>query len=362
MNDDLYDLSPEYQQRVTAGRISRRPACLRDRLNPLEAFDEIEFFSRFRVNKQGFMSIFDIAKHSLPAHTKKTNSPLSPIQQLSVTLRFLATGDFQISCGDFQGISQSSACRAVHRTTKALASLSKDVIVFPDNNTETNQYFLEYCGIPAISGIIDGSQIPIKSPGGPDAELYRCRKGFFSFNVQFVCDHKLKIMNVVSGWPGSTHDSRIWNNCQLKIEFATKAKQGLLLGDSGYPLEPFLMIPFPYPPNSRGKGRFNRALCKARSAIERCIGVLKRRWACLSRQLKCSNTRVPTIVVACSVLHNLCIDFKQPMIEDGQTDAEDIDEESQATVDPDTEYRPGDDFIFEGEEVRSMLAERFEPV
>ena len=106
----------------------------------------------------------------------------------------------------------------VHRVTNAIATLSSQEIVFPDDTSETNKWFLEYCGLPAISGVVDGSHIPIQSPGGTDAELFRCRKTFFSFNTQFVCDERLRIIDVVSGWPGSTHDSRIWNNSKPSLE------------------------------------------------------------------------------------------------------------------------------------------------
>ena len=75
--------------------------------------------------------------------------------------------------------------------------------------TDTQSHFLDYCGLPSINGIIDGTQIPIASPGRSNAELLRCRKGFFSFNVQVVCNEDLQILDIVTGWPGSTHDSRV---------------------------------------------------------------------------------------------------------------------------------------------------------
>lgn len=341
----------------------RRHAVLRDRLNPLEAFDDVDFFARFRVNKNGFNSILGHLSDDLPQFSKNTNNPLNPVQQLSVALRFYATGDFQISCGDFQGIDQSTVSRIVHRVTEKIASLSNQVIVFPEDCSDINQYFLDYCGLPGITGLIDGSQIPIQSPGGIDSELFRCRKGFFSFNVQLVCDHRLKIMDLVTGWPGSTHDSRVWNNSRLCAEFSAGIRHGILLGDSGYPLEPFLLTPYPHPPNSRARGRFNRALCKARCGVERCIGLLKRRWPCLSRKLRCAHTKVPAIIVACCVLHNLCIEFKQPteFLDEGESQSDSIEEETALVSDPDTEYyRPGSNFLYRGEEIRYMLTQRFD--
>lgn len=362
MADDFYDLLDlQEQYYILTNRIARRPGLLRDRLNPLESFDEVDFFHRFRVTKEGFARILDKVDDLLPIHKKKTNSPLNHTQQLSVTLRYFATGDFQISCGDFQGISQPTVCRVVHQVTAAIASMSREIIKFPDDSSKTNNSFMEYCGLPGISGIIDGSHIPIRSPGGNDAELFRNRKGFFSYNAKFVCDYKLMILDVVSGWPGSTHDSRVFNNSRLCYDFCNGTRQGILLGDSAYPLTPYLIIPYPHPPNSRPKGLFNRALCRGRGSIERCIGVLKRRWACLSRQLNCKYTRVPSIIVACSVLHNLCIIFNQPLIEGSDESTVDQDQDAHSDDLPDeVEYRPGEYFVFGGDEVRDMLSERFE--
>lgn len=55
--------------------------------------------------------------------------------------------------------------------------------------------------------------------GGDDPEVFRNRKGYFSINTQIVTDANLKISNIVARWPGSAHDSTIFNNCRLKEEF-----------------------------------------------------------------------------------------------------------------------------------------------
>jgi nuclease HARBI1 len=40
--------------------------------------------------------------------------------------------------------------------------------------------------MPGIGGCIDCTHIKIQNPGGPDGEVFRNRKGYFSLNVQ-VC-------------------------------------------------------------------------------------------------------------------------------------------------------------------------------
>ena len=41
------------------------------------------------------------------------------------------------------------------------------------------------------------------------------RKPFYSINVQAVCDSDAFITNIVARWPGSTHDSRIFENSNI---------------------------------------------------------------------------------------------------------------------------------------------------
>jgi hypothetical protein len=48
--------------------------------------------------------------------------------------------------------------------------------------------FFQLSGLPGVIGAIDCTHVPIQSPGGQDAEIYRNRKGYFSINVQLICD------------------------------------------------------------------------------------------------------------------------------------------------------------------------------
>lgn len=83
-----------------------------------------------------------------------------------------------------------------------------------------------------------------------------------------------------------------------------------LLGDSGYPLEPWLLTPFSHPVNGSLESRYNTKFNSARSVVERAIGMLKGRWRCLCKQrmLHYKPTTSSKIINACSVLHNICIE------------------------------------------------------
>ncbi len=72
---------------------------------------------------------------------------------------------------------------------------------------------------------------------------FRNRKGYCSINVQVVCDEKAHITNIVARWPGSTHDSRIFDNSHLCALLEIHAFQGHLVGDNGYPCRAYLLTP-----------------------------------------------------------------------------------------------------------------------
>lgn len=67
--------------------------------------------------------------------------------------------------------------------------------------------------------LLDGTHIKIQSPGGNDAEIYRNRKNYFSLNVQVCGNANLEITNIVARWPGSSHDSTIYNHSSLRRAF-----------------------------------------------------------------------------------------------------------------------------------------------
>ena len=83
----------------------------------------------------------------------------------------------------------------------------------------------------------------------------------------------------------------------------------LTAGDSGYPLEPWLMTPLGTA-TTRQEMAYNSAHCKTRSVVERCFGVLKSRFRCLDKSggtLLYSAEKVCKLVIATAVLHNYCI-------------------------------------------------------
>lgn len=86
-------------------------------------------------------------------------------------------------------------------------------------------------------------------------------------------------------------------------------------GDSGYPLEPWLLTPVPgHPSPASPEGLYNAAHVSMRLVVERSIGVLKSRFRCLQRyrMLQYQPVRAAHIIAACAALHNLCLETSMP--------------------------------------------------
>lgn len=143
-------------------------------------------------------------------------------------------------------------------------------------------------------------------------DLYNKLKNCFSFQI---CDSNLKIIAINARYPGSTHDAAIWqmsNICQhLRNKYFTGNLNEWLLGDSGYPLQPWLLTPIQNAPPGSAEARYVEAHIRTRNIIERLNGVLKSRFRCLckNRALHYSPPKAGKIAYACAALHNMCIDY-----------------------------------------------------
>ncbi|XP_067144810.1 putative nuclease HARBI1 [Centruroides vittatus] len=157
------------------------------------------------------------------------------------------------------------------------------------DHAQLKQQFYEKYSFPGVIGAIDCCHVAIVSPPVEDINypehIYVNRKGYHSLNVQLICDANMYIMNVNARFSGSVHDAFIWKNSNVRKAFQrwhnyNRNAHTWLLGDSGYPLEPWLLTTL-RTTDTRAEVKYNNCLTAARSIIEQCNGLLKNRWRCL---------------------------------------------------------------------------------
>lgn len=110
------------------------------------------------------------------------------------------------------------------------------------------------------------------------------------------------------------------NLCSYIEENHHSLDDGILLGDSGYALRPFMMTPY-INPSTPAQVAYNDAHCKTRVIIEQTFGRWKRRFHVLHSEIRMAPEKVCIIIGACAVLHNIAIFLSEPM-EDGDVGGE----------------------------------------
>ncbi|XP_036340840.1 putative nuclease HARBI1 [Rhagoletis pomonella] len=333
-------LMHEEEQEMVPPKVARRN--LRDQANPLELPDSL-FVKYYRVNKAAFQYLLEVlTTHVLPA---KKQFAVSPIVKLSGVLRFFAEGGYQTGVGKDHDVSvaQSSLSKIL---TEVLEIFEKhlcpkwiQVAKTAEEKRKIAQALYVRHGFPGVMGCIDGTHVRIIAPT-ENKHLYYNRKGNYSLNVMLLCDHELKVRYVDASHPGASHDSFIWNTSDLRAHFEQDYLRGVtnfwLLGDAGYPLEPWLLTPHRVPNEGSTESRFNEVHSKCRNVIERTNGVLKGRWRCLlgARELHYTPKKAAKIVNVCCAIHNICIHYKADFIanyEPTMDDCSDLSEQNALT-------------------------------
>ncbi|MCL4160364.1 UNVERIFIED_CONTAM: hypothetical protein GTU68_027344 [Idotea baltica] len=190
-------------------------------------------------------------------------------------------------------------------------------------------YFQQKYHLPNIIGVVDGTHIEIQAPANNRYEAaYVNRKQYHSLNAQIVCGADYRIIHVDISNVGSAHDASVW--AESDVPRLVQQDHYSLLGDSAYPSRCFLLTPYPtrnFPLNPQQQ-TFQRWLLAARQNVEQTIGILKQRFQVLNRKARYSLDKVPSVVLACCVLHNICRHFSIPLVGppiiDDDNDVDDI--------------------------------------
>ncbi|KAJ8936089.1 hypothetical protein NQ314_012498 [Rhamnusium bicolor] len=305
----------------------------RCRLLPREPFDELQehqFVKLYCLTKEAASNLIDTLQPHMQVPSRL--SDLSRERKVLTALRFFGSGSYQSDIGYHinHAVSQASVSKCIEEVSRALnlPGIFNRYVHLPENNQELTRVrnsFYEKHNFPGVAGCVDCTHIAIYPPhinhDMYNEAIYVNWKGYHSINVQLMCDVNLKTLNVNARFPGSTNDSFIWNNSNALEYMRNIHRNGhtsfYLLGDSGYALRPWMMIPVPDAAPGSPEKRFNERHRSIRSTIGICNGVLKLRFRCLlkHRTLHYKPEKCSYIINACTVLHNICIDHNIPPVE-----------------------------------------------
>ncbi|PSN37739.1 hypothetical protein C0J52_22719 [Blattella germanica] len=181
------------------------------------ALSDGDFKSKYQFSKGYARLIANVVEEYLHKNTR--GAALTSELQVLVALRIWARNEIQDDTADIHGIGQQSVINICHRVATALARRAREYIKMPTTHQEQQEIMIQFrniCGFRNVIGAIDCTQIRIKKVPGEVSQYYINRKGYYSINVQIICDASLRIRDIVAHWRGSTHGSRIFRESRIR--------------------------------------------------------------------------------------------------------------------------------------------------
>lgn len=238
---------------------------------------------------------------------------------------FIKPSFFKVGVGEDLGVHQTTVCKTIWTVCKAIVHKADDWIHFPNTPEaveEAKKMWQVQRTFPSAIGAIDCTHILIKRPGNFKDEFVN-RKGLNSFNVQATCNAKEQFTSVDCEWAGSVHDARIWKNSDIFHIMQDNVSGALLLADEAYPLTPWMMTPYRDPAN-RAQKIYNIIHKRERVIIERVFGQVKQRFPFLQSKVRVKTEKIPYMIAACFILHNVAKHLNDKDFEPRETITYDI--------------------------------------
>lgn len=301
----------------------------------------------FHVSKSTFYFVLHtIRDHPRLQRNCRRGDYLKPEEQLAIALSYLAQGGSFSLVGGLWGCSVTSVHRCVNAVSHAIRARLSSFMALPSTDEEWQELVVGFSdfvrlrwgiqvGLPQVVLAMDGCQVPIMhAPPNTGHEFYNY-KGFYSFNVHGVCDHRGVFRDVLAGLPGRCHDFYCFersglgrqlmdrgSNVVQAFERGARLLGGttvpyLICADSAYPSRRYILPAFK-PNETQGNAAYlsyNLKHGSTRNVIERAFGQVKSRFRCLHHGVRTYVTITPYIIMACFLLHNVCIIRGAPAVD-----------------------------------------------
>ncbi|CAH3046151.1 unnamed protein product, partial [Porites lobata] len=273
----------------------------------------------FRMSRVAFEYIAMELSPFISKRDTNFRKAISARQRLAVTLYRLADTASYRTIANLFAIGKSTVCEIVVQVCNAIVQfLLPRYIRLPQSAQEIRERIDESrdrAGFPQVVACVDGCHIPIKALQN-NPEDYVNRKGFHSIVLQGLVDANYLFLDICVGWPGKVHDlARLFKKPHYDSVCDTingVRVPPLILGDSAYPLQDWLMKPYVDRGNlSAEELQFNNLLSITRVVVENGYGRLKGRFPALAKRLDLNVNNCCTVIAACCVLHNFCEIMKE---------------------------------------------------
>ncbi|XP_026476143.1 protein ANTAGONIST OF LIKE HETEROCHROMATIN PROTEIN 1-like [Ctenocephalides felis] len=310
-------------------------------LKELEYQDVSSYENFIRMTHQDFQHLLERIAPRIRKQDTHLRKSISPSERLTLTLRFLATGDSYQSLSYLFRIPPTTISRIVPEVCDALyLELKNDYLKIPCTSEEWEneaKRFDATWNFPNCIGAIDGKHVVMKAPED-SGSLYYNYKGTLSIVLMALVNADYKFLYIEVGCNGRVSDGGVYANCSLSaclenkslnipeakpLRFQSVPVPYVIVADDAFPLKTYIMKPFPFRDQPVENRVFNYRLSRARRVVENAFGLLSMRFRFLRKPVELCPQKVIKLVQAACVLHNYLIEKKSTKyVSEGTVDME----------------------------------------
>ena len=185
----------------------------------LRLHDAEYFFKCFRMTPVVFEELLNWLGPHLQKHDTQMRKAISPSERLSVCLRYLATGNAQVTIATSYRISPTVVGRIINETCEAVwkVLIAKGFIRYPSTEPEWKSIAEDFARIwnfPNCLGALDGKHVVMQAPAKSGSSFFTYKKTF-SIVLLAICDARYKFTLVDIGDTGRQSDGSVYNSSHL---------------------------------------------------------------------------------------------------------------------------------------------------
>ncbi|XP_052187978.1 protein ALP1-like isoform X2 [Diospyros lotus] len=306
-------------------------------LSPSKGLDKFE--SVFKISRKTFNYICSLVKEhmlSKSAHfTFGNGKPMCLNDQVAIALRRLGSGASLIAVAELFGTNHSTVSQVTWRFVEAMEERGLHHLQWPSTEQEITDVKIKFerlQGLPNCCGAIDTTHISmLLSSSEMQSNVWIDQEKNHSMILQAIVDPDMRFRDIVTGWPGKMNDFAVLQNsaffklCEkgerlngskMKLSEGTELRE-YIVGDSGFPLLPWLVTPYQGKDLLASMAEFNKRHLATRVVAERALARLKEMWRIIHRVMwRPDKHRLPRIILVCCILHNIVIDLEDEVLDE----------------------------------------------
>ena len=276
-----------------------------------------------RMSHTEFLQVLKFIERDItPKQISGGNPVVKPKERLTLTLRFLATGETYRSLAFQFRISKAAISYIVvevwNAVTKNMQSLYMRIPSTANEWLEIASNFEQRWQYPHCIGAIDRKHIVMQPPPNSGSKYYNY-KHTHSIILMAIAGPDYECTYADVGKNGRASDGGVWSKCYLAkainegiisfpspvcLPYGSNKIPYVFVGDEAFALKPYLMKPYPQSGLNDERRVYTYRHSRARRISENLFGIISSRWRVFRSAILLPPKSIETITLATLCIHN----------------------------------------------------------